>query len=119
MTTKELSSPSPIIILEAEDIVFSKIGARLDFHNNKRFFSLVGKAMNGAGWNKTRLIFMEALMVVVDGNGCCPLQDDPMLGPVLMALKRGLMVRMNLNTLDLYGFIAVEDFIFPPGALFD
>lgn len=77
-----------IIILDADDVVFAKIGAGLDFDQLKRDLPLIGKPVRLANRDIDGLVFRQQPGFVANRYRCGALDDDPVLRAVIVFLER-------------------------------
>jgi hypothetical protein len=79
----------PVInILETDDVVLAEVRADLDLDELKRTFAGIGKTMRASEWQVHRLIFLHEAHPIIDRDFRSSVDDDPMLGTVMMLLQR-------------------------------
>ena len=83
-----------------DDVVLIQIGAGLDFNHADRDLSGVGQRVARTQWHIGRLVFGEQARLTVDRYFHCAGNDDPVLGPVEMALQAELFARLDHHGLN-------------------
>ena len=95
------TSDAVIDILNADDVVFPEIGARLDLDQIERNLSGILQAMHASQGNEDRLVLAQQDFLVVAGDDRGAVHHDPVFGAVIMFLQRQLGAGIDGNALDL------------------
>src|SRR6266542_6844523 len=80
-------SAAAVMVLEADDVVFAEIAARLYLDDVQWDLAGVFQAMGGAEWDVGRLVLGQDHLFVAAHDLGGALYDDPMLGAVVMHLQ--------------------------------
>jgi hypothetical protein len=89
------------VVLEANDVIFSQVGAGLDLDNLKRDLSGIFETMLGTNRNVNRLVFIKEPISVVNDDERCSSNNDPVLRSMMVRLKGQTFTGLNNNMLDL------------------
>src|SRR5262245_5045135 len=83
-------SSALIDVVNANDIVLTKIAADLDFNQFQWNFSRVGEAMYRAYGDISGLVLVHQFYVIANRHFGCSMHDDPVLGPVMMFCRESV-----------------------------
>src|SRR5690606_28402491 len=112
-----VASGSVVDVLEAHDVVLPEIVPALDLDELDRDIAEVLEAVNRTQWNMDVLVRSENAHVSIHCDLSQSADDDPMLGPVPVLLKRKAPVRVDDDALDLKSGSVIDDLVPPPGAV--
>ncbi len=106
----------PIIdILQALDVVLADVVSGLHLDDPQGRIARVLKAVNGAQGNKGRLVRAQIEHLVVPGDACRAVDDDPVLGAMVVALQAQSSPRLDDNLLDQKSLPFIQVLVMPPG----
>ena len=80
-------SRAPIIVFDADDIVFTEIAPGLNLDQFKRNLAWILQPVHGADRNVNRFILVHGRDGVIHGHACRAPHHDPMFGTVVMFLQ--------------------------------
>lgn len=75
-----------VVVFEPDNIVLAQIAPRLDFNDFQWDFAGIGQAMNLTERDIGRLVFTQDHDFVATGDFCRALNDDPVLGAMVVFL---------------------------------
>src|ERR1700719_2634296 len=79
-----------VAVLEAHDVVFTQIRARLHLNDVQQDLAGILDAVFDAEWNVGRLILFEEKYLIATRDARGPGDDDPVLGAMMVQLQRQL-----------------------------
>ena len=101
-------------ILETDDVVFAEIAAGLDLDQNEIEGSGVLEPVGDTNRDVGRLVLGEDRFLLALGHSGGALDDDPVLGAVVVHLKRKLLPRGHDDLLDLKAVPLRDTFVGSP-----
>ena len=105
-----------IIIIKADDIVFTKIFSTLNLNNHERYLARIFEAMVLADRNKGRLINVNNLLAVTARNKGSAGYHDPVFTAMMVFLQRQALTGQDFNTLYFIIRVLIENGIGAPRA---
>ena len=97
-----------VAVLEADDVVFAEIAARLHLDQVQRDLAGILQPVRGAERDVGRLVLGQHHLLVAAADFGGALHDDPMLGAVMVHLQRQLAARFDHDVLDLHPMAVVQ-----------
>lgn len=104
-------------VIEANDVVFAQVGARLDFDDVQGQFPGVFELVAVAEGDVRGLIFGEQGLCAVNGDFGGAADHHPVLCAVVVHLQREFLARVDHQVFDLEPVAAVHAFVPAPGAV--
>jgi hypothetical protein len=94
-------SRTPVIILNADDVVLAEITAGLNLDQFQQNLAGVFQPVDGADRDIDRLVLVHDLDQFVDGHARGAAHHDPVLGAVMMLLQREPAARLHDDSLGI------------------
>src|SRR5262245_55145206 len=89
-----------IDVLEADDIILTKVASRLYLDEFERNFSAVCEAVHHPDRDVRRLVFINEASAVADRHLGRAAHDNPVFGAMHVLLQRELTARLHHDSLD-------------------
>ena len=87
--------------MEADDVVFCKVGSGLNLYQVERHLPGVLQSVNRAQRNENRFVLPEQGGIVVTLDNCRAVHNHPMFGAMIVLLEGKLGARVDRYALDL------------------
>jgi hypothetical protein len=82
-----LESASPVLVIKPHDVILAEIRSALNLDQFERNLARIGEAMGGACRDVRGLVLLQQGHSIADGHFGGALNDNPMLGSVVMFLQ--------------------------------
>src|SRR5512142_1106384 len=111
------SAAAAVVVLEAHDVVFAKVRARLHLDDLQRHLARVGEAVRFAERDVGALVLAEQELFLTACHFCRAAHDDPVLGAVVVHLQAQAGAGVDQDALDLEAWPGVDAVVPPPGTV--